>query len=98
MDYTIVDNNSQFLGIENLEMIRKNILDKRDVEYNHVDMLHLPYIIEQINCIIENNFKFNNGEIRAEYIKLRKQIIDWFVQCNTQDEKGNDDVDIIEKL
>ena len=38
VDYTIVDVNSQFLGIENLEMIRKFILDKRDVEYKHVDM------------------------------------------------------------
>ena len=96
MDYTIVDNNSQFLGIEDLEMIRKNNLDKRDVDYNHAEMLQLPFIIEQLNYIIENNFKFNSDEIRAEYNKLRKQFIDWFVQCNTQDENGNDNVDIIE--
>ena len=38
LDYTIFDDNSQFLGIENLEMIRKYILDKRDGEYNHIDM------------------------------------------------------------
>ena len=44
LDYTIVDNNSQFLGIENLEMIRKYISEKRDEEYNHVDMFQLPYI------------------------------------------------------
>ena len=56
LDYTIVDNNSQFLGIENLEKVRKYLLDKRDGEYNHVDMLQLPYILEQINYIIENNF------------------------------------------
>ena len=36
MDYTIVDIKCQFLGIENLEMIRKYILDKRDGEHNHV--------------------------------------------------------------
>ena len=52
MDYTIVDNNSQFLGIENLEMIRKYLLNKRDGEYNHLDMLQLPYIFPQINYII----------------------------------------------
>ena len=46
-------------------MIRNCILDKRG-EYNHVDMLQLPYIMEQINYLIENNFKFNNDEIRAE--------------------------------
>ena len=34
--------------------------------------------------------------MRADYIKLRKQIFDWFVQCNTQDENGNDDDDFIE--
>ena len=28
LDYTIVDDNSQFLGIENLEMIRNYLLDK----------------------------------------------------------------------
>ena len=98
LDYTIVDNNSQFLGIQNLEMIRIYLLDKRDEEYNHVDRFQLPYILEKMNCIIENNFKFNNGEIKAEYIKLRKQLINWFVQGNTQDENGNDDVDIIEYL
>ena len=43
LDYTIVDNNSQFLGIENLEIIRIYLLDKRDGEYNHVDMFELPY-------------------------------------------------------
>ena len=79
MDYTIVDNNSQFLGIENLEMIRKYLLDKRDGEYNHVDMFQLPYILEQKNNKIENNFEFNKGEIKAEYIKLRKQLLNCFV-------------------
>ena len=89
LDYTIVDNNSQFLGIENLEMIPKYLLDKRDVEYAHCEFFELPYILEQINCLIENNFKFNNDEIKAEYIKLRKQLIKWFVECNTQDENEN---------
>ena len=46
--------------------------------------------------IIENNFKFFDDEIRAKYIKIRKQLIRWFIQCNTQDENGNDEVDIIE--
>ena len=54
MDYTIVDNNSQFLGIENLEMIRKYLLDKRDGEYNQVDLFELPYIFPQFIFIIEN--------------------------------------------
>ena len=48
LDYTIVDNNSQFLGIENLEMIRKYLLGKRDGEYNHVDMIQIPYFLQQI--------------------------------------------------
>ena len=30
LDYTIVDNNSQYLGIGNLETIRDYLLDKRD--------------------------------------------------------------------
>ena len=96
LDFTIVDNNNEFLGIENLEMIRKYILDRRDGEFSHVDMFQLPYIFEQLNYIKEKNYKFNDGEIKAEYIKLRKQLINWFVQCNTQDENGYDDVDIIE--
>ena len=79
LDYTIVDNNSQFLGIENLEMIRKYLLDERNVEYVHCEMFELPYNLEQIYYIIENNFKFNNDEIRAECFK-------WFVECITQDE------------
>ena len=68
-------------------MIRKYLLDKRDVEYVHCEMFELPYILEQIIYIIENDFKFNNDEIKAEYIKLRKQLIKWFVECNTQNEK-----------
>ena len=90
LDYIIVDANSQFLGIENLEMIRKYLLDKQDVEYADCEMFELPYILEQINCIIENNFNFNNDEIKAEYFKLRKQLIKWFVECNTQDENENE--------
>ena len=96
MDYTIVDNNSQFLGIESPEMIRKYLLDKRDGEYNHVNMFELLYIIEQINYIKENNFTFIDDEFRAEYNNLRKQLIKWFFQCNTQDENGCDKDDIIE--
>ena len=49
-------------------------------------MFELPYALWQINYMIENNFKFNDDEIKAEYIKLRKQLIKWFVECNTQDE------------
>ena len=90
LDYTIVADNSRFLGIENLEMIRKYLLDKRDIEFKHCEMFELLYILEQINYIIENNFNFSNDEIKAEYIKLRKQLIKWFVECNTQDENKNE--------
>ena len=65
--YTIVDNNSQFLGIENLELIRKYLFDKRDVEHAHCELFESPYVLEQIIYIIENNFKFNNDEIKAAY-------------------------------
>ena len=77
-------------------MIRKYLLGKRDREYKLIDMHILPYILYHINCIIENNFKFINDESKAEYIKLGKQLINWFVQGNTQEENGNDDVDIFE--
>ena len=56
----------------------------------------LPYILWQIRYIIENNFKFNNDEVTAGYIKLGKRLFNWFIQCNTQEENGNDDVDINE--
>ena len=91
LDYTIIDDNSQFLGIENLEAVRKYLLDKRDKKYNHVDRFELLYILGQIIYIIENNFEFNNERFRREYIKLRKQFIKWFIECNTQDEIGNDE-------
>ena len=71
-------------------------MDKRDGEYKLTEMYMLPYILWQNNYIIENNFKFNNDKIKVEYIKIRKQIINWFIQCNTQDENGNDDVHTIE--
>ena len=84
LDYVIVDyNNTQFFGINNLETIREYFLNKQDGEYE------LPYILWQINFIIENNFKFNDDEIKAEYIKLRKQLIEWFFECNTQHENDN---------
>ena len=96
LDYTNVDNNRHYLGIENLETIREFLLNKRDDEYKHIDMTILPCILWHINFIIENNFKFNYDEIKVEYIKLRKQLNNWYIQSNTQDENGNDDVDIIE--
>ena len=91
LDYTIIDDYSQFLGIENLKVVRKYLLDKRDKEYNHVDMFELPYIVRHINYIIENNFGFNNERLKREYIKLRKQLIKWFIECNTQDENNDGD-------
>ena len=96
LDYTIIDNKCQYLGIENLETIRDYLSDKRDGEYKHIEMFMLPFILRHINHIVENNFKFDNDEIKTEYIKLRKQLINWFIQCNTQDENGNDNVDNIE--
>ena len=77
-DYTIVDNNRHYIVIDNLETIREYPLNKRDEEYKHIDMTILPCILWHNNFIIEkNNFKFNNDEIKAEYIKLRKQLINW---------------------
>ena len=96
LDYTIIDNNSQYLGIGNLGTFRQYLFDKRDEEYKHIDMHIIPYILRQIIYIIEINFKFNDDEVKAEYNKLGEQFINWFIQCNTQDENGNDDVDIIE--
>ena len=71
LDYTIVDNKSQYFGTENLETIREYLLDKHDGEYKHNGMFMLSYILWHINYIIENNFKFNNDEIQTEYNKLR---------------------------
>ena len=94
--YAIVDNNRHYLGIDNREIIREFLLNERDDEYKHIDMTILPCILWHINFIRENNFKFNIDEIKVEYIKLRKQLFNGYIQCNTQDENGNDDVDIIE--
>ena len=79
LDYTIVDNNNQYLGIENLESIGEYLLNKRDVEYEQIEMFILLYILWQITYIIENYFKFINDEIKAEYIKLKKLLIKWFI-------------------
>ena len=48
LDYTIVDNNSQYFRSENLETIRECLLDKRDGEYKHIEMFIVPYILWQI--------------------------------------------------
>ena len=96
LDYIIVDNIRHYLGIDDLETIRENLLNEQDEEYKHIDMTVLPCILRHINFIIVNNFKFNNDEIKVVYNKLRKQLINWYIRCNTQNENGNDDVDIIE--
>ena len=44
LDYTIVDNNRHYLGIDNLETIREYLLDKRDGECKHIDMSIFPCI------------------------------------------------------
>ena len=79
LDYIIVHNNREYLGIDNLETTREYLFNKRDGEYKHIDMYVLPNVFWQIKFIIENNVKFNNDEIKAEYIKLRKQLINWYV-------------------
>ena len=62
-------------------------------------MLELHYNFPEIKYIIENTFKFADNGIETEYIKLKKkQLIKWFIQCSTQDENGNDDVDNFEKF
>ena len=69
LDYTIVDSNRHYFGIDNLETIREFFSNKRDDEYKDIDKTILPCILWHINFIIENNFKFNNDEIKLEYIK-----------------------------
>ena len=96
LDYTIVDNNRHYLGIDNLKTIRGYLLNKRDDESKHIYLTILPCFLWHNNFIVENNFNFNIDEVKIEYIKLRKQLINWYNQCNTPDENGNDDVDITE--
>ena len=40
-----------------------------------------------MNCIIDNysNYK-DNESIYNEYVELRKLIIDWLIECNTEPE------------
>ena len=53
LDYIIVDNNKEYIGIDNLEIIREYLLNKRDGEYKHIDMYVLLNILWQINFILE---------------------------------------------
>ena len=45
LDYIIVDNNREYLGIDNLETLREYLLNKRDEEYKNIDMTILPCIL-----------------------------------------------------
>ena len=54
-------------------------------------MCELPYILSHFNYIIENIFEFKNELFRREYIKLGRQLIKWFIECNTQDENNDGD-------
>ena len=80
----VVNNNILCFSIDNLEAVREYILDKRDGDFEHCQIYELQYILWQSIYIIQNNFKFNDDEIKAENIKLGKQNIKWFVECNIE--------------
>ena len=88
IDFAIVEN-VRLVGIKKLEVIHNHLLEFRQSKCieNRVALLK---ILKQINCIIDNYSSYEDDEsIYNEYIKLRRLIIDWLIECNTKAEVDN---------
>ena len=87
-DFAIVENIRLF-GIKHLEDIHNRFLEFRQTEYieNSVALLK---ILKQINCIVDNYSSHEGDEnIFNEYVEMRKLIVDWLIECNTEPEVNN---------
>ena len=72
-------------GISNLEIVHKYLLEKGQSEFIE-DRVALSNVLSQINCIIEEYYKFGEEDIKNEYIQLRKLILFWLIECSTEPE------------
>ena len=86
-DYGIVENNAKFHGVYISENIRIYLLDE-----GREDVMSLSAMLSQINAIIENQFRFTNIQLKDDYIQLRKLILEWLLENNTELEDDSTDL------
>ena len=83
IDFAIVEI-VRSLSIRILEHIHNRLLEFQQTEYieNSVALLK---ILNQINCIIDNCSRYEDGEsFYNEHIELRRLIIDYLIESNTK--------------
>ena len=85
IDDALVENNGKFNGISNLEKIHTYLLEKRQSNFIE-DRVTLSNMFSQMNSIIENDYQFDEGDIKSEYIQLIKLIIALLIECGTEPE------------
>ena len=77
------------VGIGNLEVIRDYMIGMYKDKYIE-DMVSMLAVLSQINLIIDRFYLDNESDIRKQYCTLRKSILAWLRESNTEPEVDND--------
>ena len=88
IDDAIVENIGKYIGISNLENIHKYLLEIGQSDFIE-DRVALSNRLSQINSIIENHYQFVEEDIKSGYVKLRKLILVWLIECSTKPKVDN---------
>ena len=70
----IFENIGKHIGISNLENFHEYLLEKGQGDLIE-DRIPLSNVLSRINCIIENQYQFGEGDIKSDYKQLRKLIL-----------------------
>ena len=89
-DNLILLNTEKYVGIGNLEDIRKYVIKVYEGKYIE-ETVSVLGVLSQINLIIDKIHSDKNSDIKQLYRNLRKRILIWLKESNT-----NQEVDIIE--
>ena len=76
--------------VECLEDIRYYMLTLYNDKYIE-DMVNMRAAFSQINLIIDNFYLDNESNIKKQYYTLRKRILAWLQERNTETEVDNDE-------
>ena len=90
IDNLILCNTSKYIGIGNLEDLLEYIINMYDGKYVE-DLMTILGIVYQINIIIDKFYLDNESDINQLYRDLRKRILVWLKEHNTNSKDDDDE-------
>ena len=90
----ILCNIENYVGFGNLEDIPDYMLGMYNVKYIE-EMESMLAMFSQINLIIDRFHLDKEGDIKKHYCTLRKRLLAWLQESNTEPEVDNDEKFVI---